>query len=106
MRLDINKFALAAAGTMGIIYIVCAIFVALLPDFASTLMSWLTHLVNIEPREITLPGLIGGIVQVLIYTYVGALIFASLDIKFLSTFLLSDMPSNNHPGGAVFISGS
>ena len=48
MKLDIQKFSLAAALTMGVIYAVCAVFVALWPDFAMQLFGWLVHLVNVD----------------------------------------------------------
>ncbi|KKQ34240.1 MAG: hypothetical protein US50_C0056G0008, partial [Candidatus Nomurabacteria bacterium GW2011_GWB1_37_5] len=80
MQLNTNKFAMAAGGTMGIVYVVCAIFVAIAPDFAMKLFGWLVHLVNVDKFagdvQITLGGFIIGLVQAVIYTYVGALIFA------------------------------
>ena len=84
MHLDTSKFALAAAATFGAMYIVCALFVALWPDIASTLMSWLTHIVNLEPRRVTWVGFFGGLAQVLVYTYIGAFIFAWLHNKFVT----------------------
>jgi len=84
MKLDIQKFSLAAALTMGVIYAVCAIFVALWPDFALQLFGWLAHLVNVAGDvQITAIGFIFGLLQILVYTYVGALIFGWLHNKFL-----------------------
>ncbi|MDP2672353.1 MAG: DUF5676 family membrane protein [Nanoarchaeota archaeon] len=87
MKLDTNKFSLAAAGTMGIVYIVCIIFIALWPDFALQLFGWLVHLVNVDKFagdvQITLVGAIFGLLQILVYTYVGARIFGWLHNKFL-----------------------
>ena len=87
MKLDIQKFSLAAALTMGVIYAVCAVFVALWPDFAMQLFGWLVHLVNVDKFagdvQITALGFIFGLLQILIYTYFVALIFAWLHNKFL-----------------------
>jgi len=87
MELDKNKFSLAAAGTMGIVYVVCAVFIKLAPDFALQLFGWLVHLVNVDKFAgdvaITAVGLIIGLVQILVYAYIGAWIFAWLHNKFL-----------------------
>ena len=86
-KLNSQKFALAGAVTMGAIYIVCVIFVTLWPDFALQLFGWLVHLVNVDKFagdvQITALGFIFGLLQVLIYTYIGALIFGWLHNKFL-----------------------
>lgn len=63
---------------MGIVYVVCAIFVYLFPDLSSRMMSWLTHIVNLEPRNVTWGSFFGGLVQVLLYTYLAAWLFAWL----------------------------
>ena len=87
MKLDIQKFSLAAAITMGFVYILCVIFVALWPNFALQLFGWLAHLVNVDKFagdvQITAIGLVFGLLQILVYTYLGALIFAWLHNKFL-----------------------
>ena len=89
MELDKNKFSMAAAGTMGIVYVVCAVFVALWPDFALQLFGWLVHLVNVDKFAgdvaITAGGLIIGLVQVLVYTYIGTYVFAWLHNRFMKT---------------------
>ena len=83
MHLQKNQFALAAAGTIGLVYIVCVIVVIVAPNLAVTLFSWLTHLVNLEEAKITIGSFIGGILQVLIYTYFIAWVFAGLHNKFI-----------------------
>ena len=83
MHLQKNQFALAAAGTMGAVYVICAVVVILAPNVAMTLFSWLTHLINLETGKITLGSFVGGILQVLIYTYVIAWAFAGLHNKFV-----------------------
>jgi len=86
MELDKNKFSLSAAGAMGLVYIVCAIFVALAPDFALKLFGWLVHLVNVDKFTgdvaITFGGFLIGLIQILIYTYLTFWIFAWLHNKF------------------------
>ena len=82
MELDKNKFSLAASVTMGVIYVVCAVFVWLWPNFAIQLFGWLTHLVNLTV-DVTLTGAVYGLLQVVVYTYVGAWIFAWLHNRFM-----------------------
>lgn len=82
MTLNKSKFAWAAAQTMGIVYVVCAIFVALAPGFALKLFGWLIHLVNVDKFagdvRMTLGGFVVGLIQILVYAYVGGLLFAWL----------------------------
>lgn len=88
---QINKkgFALAAGGVMGVIYIICAAFVALWPSFALQLLGWLAHLVNVEKFAgdiaITFGGFLAGLAQVVIYASVGAWLIAWLHNKFCQT---------------------
>lgn len=87
MRIDIQKFSLAAAITIGIVYIVCAVFVILWPGFALQLFGWLVHLINVEKFagdvQITPFGFLVGFLQAFLYTYIGALIFTWLHNRFL-----------------------
>jgi len=84
-----NGFALAAGGVMGAVYVLCALFVALWPDFALQLFGWLVHLVNVEKFAgdvaITFGGFIVGLIQAVVYTYVGAWVVAWLHNKFCGT---------------------
>ena len=86
-KLNIQKFSLAAAVTMGVIYIVCAAFVSLWPEFSLQLFGWLVHLINVDKFagdvKITVLGFIVGLVQAVVYTYIGALLFSWLHNKFL-----------------------
>lgn len=88
MQLDKQKFSLAAGGVMGIIYVVCAVFVWLWPDFALQLFGWLVHLVNVEKFAgdvtITAVGFTVGLLQAVVYTYIAAYLFAWLHNKFVS----------------------
>ena len=82
MEIDKRKFSWAAALTMGVVYVVCAVFVALWPASALRLLGWLVHLVNVDKFAgdvgITVGGFIGGLAQVFLYTYIGAWLFAWL----------------------------
>lgn len=85
---QINKssFALAASGVMGGFYVICAVFITLWPDFSLRLFGWLVHLVNVEKFAgdvtITFGGFIAGLLQAVIYTYIGAWLIAWLHNKF------------------------
>lgn len=87
MELDTNKFSFAAALTMGVAYLVCAGFVALWPEFSVKLLGWLVHVVNVEKFagdvQITPLGFLIGLAQAVVYTYVGAWLFAWLHNKFM-----------------------
>lgn len=85
-KINARGFAKAAASIMGLIYVVCAIFVALWPAFALRLLGWLVHLVNVDKFAgdvaITVGGFLAGLAQVAIYTYIGAWLIAWLHNKF------------------------
>lgn len=86
MTLNTNRFALAAAVTMGILYIVCAAFTALAPELALRFLGWMVHLVNLEQAtevQITFTGFIFGLLPILFYAYIGAWLFAWLYNRFL-----------------------
>ena len=86
MELNKNKFALAAAHTMGLVYVVCAVFVALWLDLALRLFGWLVHLVNVDKFAgdiaITFGGFVAGLLQAVVYSYIGAWLIAWLHNKF------------------------
>ncbi|MDO8743320.1 MAG: DUF5676 family membrane protein [Candidatus Azambacteria bacterium] len=88
-QINSQGFALAAAGVMGAIYVVCAIFVALWPQFTLQLFGWLAHLVNVDKFAndvaITFGGFLAGLAQVVIYAYAGAWLIAWLHNKFCET---------------------
>lgn len=85
-QINKNGFALAAGGVMGVVYIVCALFVALWPDFSLQLLGWLIHLVNVEAftgdLRMTLVGFIFGLIQAVAYTAIGAWLVAWLHNMF------------------------
>lgn len=80
MELDKNKLALAASGTVGIAYIVCAVFAFLWPETAVQLLGFVFHILNMEKLaggvEFTLGSAIIGLLQVAIYTFINIWVFA------------------------------
>lgn len=83
MEIDKNKFALAAALVLSAWSLICAVIVSITPDLAVKLFGWMVHLVNLQPANITFAEFIGGLVQVFIYTYITAWVFAYLHNRFL-----------------------
>jgi len=78
MQLDKQKFSLYVSGASALVYAVCAIFVALFPEFSTKLMTSLFHIpsaVNVGSR-VTLSGAIIGTIEVAIYLLVTGWIFA------------------------------
>ncbi len=77
MELNKNKFALAASFTMGAWYLVCALLVALAPDLAMTLFSWMVHLVNLQAADLTWTAFFAGLVEILVLSYLTGWVFAA-----------------------------
>lgn len=86
MELQKHPFSLAVSVTFGIMYIVCAAFTALLPDLAMKLLGWVAHIVNVDKFaggvEITLVGVAIGLLEIVVYGYVAAYLFATLYNRF------------------------
>lgn len=87
MGLETKKFASAAAQTAGIVYVVCALVVALFPSGSLTLLGWIAHVQpsSIVARSVTLTGFILGLLQVVIYLYIIAWVFAKIYNKSLAS---------------------
>ena len=87
MELNANKFSLAAVITVGITYVICAIFTMLLPEVALKFLGWMLHLVNVEKFaggvEVTPATFVLGLLPILFYTYFGTFLFAWLYNRFL-----------------------
>ncbi len=77
MELNKNKFALAGAEVMALWYIICASLVAVAPDLAVKLFSWMVHLVDLKPG-VSFPEVIYGFIEVVVLTYITAYVFAWL----------------------------
>lgn len=85
MKFNAQKFALAAAVTAGVLYVICAVFVFLFPDLALKLLGWMVHLMNIDQFvgvQVTVGGFITGLLPILFYSFVGAYLFVWLYNKF------------------------
>lgn len=86
MEIKKHQFSLAASATFGIMYVACAAFTALLPDLAMRLLGWVAHIVNVDKFaggvEITLVGVAIGLLEIVVYGYVAAYLFASLYNRF------------------------
>lgn len=82
MTFDKSKLALALAGTSGILYVVCSIFVALWPALTLQLLGSVSHVVNVAKFagdvKMTFGGFLVGLVQILIYSYVAGWVFGWL----------------------------
>ncbi|KKS33792.1 MAG: hypothetical protein UU95_C0022G0007 [Parcubacteria group bacterium GW2011_GWC2_42_12] len=80
MRLNMKKFSLLSAAAAGAVYSACTLFVILWPGFSTKLMGWLFHLSSPEAvfgtMRVTATGYIGGLLEVVVYMYVMAWIFA------------------------------
>ena len=77
MELNKKRFALAATEVIGVWYVICALLVAIVPDLAMKLFSWMVHLVNLQ-AGVSFPEAIYGFLEVVILTYATAYIFAWL----------------------------
>jgi len=84
MELDKNKFALAAGATLGVWYVICAALVAIVPDLALKLFSWMAHLINLE-ADVSFPEVIYGFIEVVVLAYITAYVFAWLHNRFMKT---------------------
>ncbi len=82
IKINSKKFAWELSLTSGFVYTICTAFVTLFPGFSSRLLGWLTHIMNLEalPRgmNVTLGSFIGGLGQVILYTYLAGWILAWL----------------------------
>ncbi len=80
MTLNRQKLALASAATFGVAYLVCAVFVIVAPDFALQLLGWVAHIVNVDKFAgdvaITFGGVVVGLIEVVVYAYLVAWLFA------------------------------
>ena len=84
MELDKNKFALAAGATIGVWYVICAALVAIAPDLAIKLFSWMVHLIDLR-AEVSFPEVIYGFVEFVALAYITAYVFAWLHNRFMKT---------------------
>ncbi|NUQ57565.1 MAG: hypothetical protein HUT38_03730 [Candidatus Paceibacter sp.] len=78
-----NKFAFAVADVMAAVGALCAGLVAIAPELAAKLAGSIMHLVNIDPAmKITWGGFFLGLVQVWVYSFILAYVFAWIHNKY------------------------
>jgi len=82
MQFNAQKLASAAALTSGVMYLVCVVVAVAWPEVALKLVGWLAHIVNIEKFAgdvaVTAGGVAIGLLEVMVYGYIAAWIFASI----------------------------
>ncbi|HBI33773.1 MAG TPA: hypothetical protein DEA43_03105 [Candidatus Moranbacteria bacterium] len=78
MKINNKKFAVVLSKVSVIVYVVCSIFVALFPRVSTKLMTTLFHFSSnvATGSRVTVIGVILGIAQVAIYSYIAGMIFA------------------------------
>lgn len=89
MTLNAHKFSLTATITMGITYVICAVFTLLFPDVALKFLGWMMHIVNVEKFaggvEVTIGSFLLGLLPILFYTYFATYVFARLYNRLLQS---------------------
>lgn len=82
MQLNAKKLANAATLAVGILYVVCTVFVAVAPDAAMAIAAGIMHIPALGDAlgdvEVTLGGFLLGLIPLFIYSYVGAYLVAVL----------------------------
>lgn len=84
-KLSPNGVAYALAAVSGILYILCAIFVAIAPDATLGLFASLFHGINIEliaQKSVSLGSTIVGFIEIVIGSLISGWLFARLYNKF------------------------
>lgn len=84
MNAQVQKFALSVAAVLSGVYLVCAAVVTLAPALATALFGTLSHLLNVEVLKfgLTRGALLGGLVQVALYSYALAWVVGALAVHF------------------------
>lgn len=80
MRFSVQKVALLSGVAGGVVSLLCAVFVALFPEFSMSLFSWAVHM-NVEEAlavRVTAGGAIAGAIEVFIYAYIAGWIAAKI----------------------------
>ncbi len=76
----VHPTGFAAAITAGIVYILCAVFVAMSPERALRFFNGWFHGIDLTPLaktvEITFIGAVLGLIQVMIFVYIIGALFA------------------------------
>lgn len=80
MKFSVQKVALLSGVTGGVVSLLCAIFVALFPEFSMLLFSSMVHM-NVEEVlavRVTAGDAIAGAIEVFVYTYIAGWIVAKI----------------------------
>ena len=80
-RLNPVATGLSLAITVGLLYLLCALMVALAPGALSTALGLVTHGLNIAPltqqvAPISLPAVLLGLLATMAYSFIAGLLFA------------------------------
>ncbi|HLE97064.1 MAG TPA: DUF5676 family membrane protein [Candidatus Thermoplasmatota archaeon] len=86
MHLQVQKFAASVAALFGGVYFLCAAVVVVAPAFATASFGMLFHLLNVETLMfgLTAGAVLGGLVQVTLYSDVIAWAVGALAVHFLA----------------------
>ncbi|MEK6936080.1 MAG: DUF5676 family membrane protein [Nanoarchaeota archaeon] len=84
-KLSTKKVALSLAIVSAILYIICALFIAIAPDFTIKLFSNLFHgidITQITSTSISLGSTLIGLVEIIVYALIAGWLFALVYNKF------------------------
>jgi len=75
------------AGTVVVLYLLCALFVLAVPDGVERVLTLVSHSVNLDPvfeqaPNVTLVGVLGGTLAVALYFFVAGAIFGFIYNRF------------------------
>lgn len=78
---------LSLSATVVVLYLVCALFVWIVPNGVESAVTLVAHSMNLDPvfdqpPEITLVGVLGGTVAVAVYFFVTGAVFAWISNRF------------------------
>ncbi|MDO8517137.1 MAG: DUF5676 family membrane protein [Nanoarchaeota archaeon] len=80
-KLNTKKIALSLTIVSGILYIICALFVVIFPNFATMLFSNLFHgidITRIATTNISFASILSGFIQMIIYAFIAGWLFAQI----------------------------
>lgn len=78
-KLNVKKVALSLAAVSAILYIACALLIAIAPDFTVSLFSNLFHGVDISQiagTSISIGSILIGLIEVIVYALIAGALFA------------------------------
>lgn len=82
MQLNATKLANAVTLTVGILYVVCTLFVAVAPDASMAIAAGMMHIPALGDAlggvGVTLGGFLLGLIPLLVYVYIGTYLATAL----------------------------